>query len=132
MNLRRRYVVHQKFQLDFTLKIFAAVFGPVIFCTLFVVLYLKIGGWLAGVQLNPLLDPGFWSVFLLRALPIAFAVFVFSILFSHRIAGPVKRMQNVCEELVKGRKTAQITLRKKDYFHRFAAKLNLLNESCDA
>jgi hypothetical protein len=129
MNLRKRYLVHRKFQLDFTLKVLLAVFAPVFICTIFVSLYLIIGGWLPGAHLQHLLNPGFWFAFLLRALPVAFAVIVFTILFSHRIAGPVKRMQAACRERDRGQKPSPIILRKKDYFHRLAQKLNLLMES---
>lgn len=129
MNLRKGYLVHRKFQLDFTMKVLLAVFLPVFICTIFVSLYLIFGGWLPGAYLHPLLNPSFWSAFLLRAVMVAFAVIVFSILFSHRIAGPMKRIQAVCRERDSGQKFSPIILRKKDYFHRLAQKLNLLMES---
>lgn len=129
MNHRRRYLVHKKFQLDFTAKILIACFTPMIICTLFVVLYIVISSWLSGASAGDLIDGEFFAMFFMRALPVAFAIFVFSIFFSHRIAGPIRRMQILCEPESGDSTSHRIVLRRRDYFHRLAERLNLLCES---
>ena len=128
MHYRKRYVIHKRFQFDFTMKILAVVFAPVLLCTLFFLFYLQMKGWMTGMASGSLINLGFIFSFLLRALPVAFVILIFSIFFSHRIAGPVNRMQKACEHLAGGQPVSRITLRKKDYFHEFATKLNLLND----
>ena len=117
MNYRKRYVIHKRFQFDFTIKILAVVFAPVLTCTLFFLLYLHLSGWMNGITASPFVNSGFILSFLLRALPVIFVIFIFSIFFSHRIAGPVIRMQKACEQLADGESVPRITLRKRDYFH---------------
>ena len=128
MNIRKRYLVHRKFQADFSLKILIAVLCPTLVGSLFVISYLKMSGWMGGISLQNLLVEGFIPSFALRVLPVVFAVVIFSVYFSHRIAGPVKRLQQACYSLAKGYPVKQIKLRKRDYFHDMANKLNILKE----
>ena len=127
MNKRKRYLVNKKFQWNFTFWVLVAVFIPVVVCTLFIFIYLKKSGWLPEIQPDFYMNTGFWSLFLSRAIPVTFAVAVFSILLSHRIAGSIKRMQIACDRLARGVGDTPITLRKNDYFQGLARKLNRLN-----
>lgn len=129
MNKRKRYVIHKRFQWQFTFWVSVAVFAPVVISTLFVFIVLNKSGWLPVIQPGFYLHPGFWSFFLSRAIPVSFAVIVFSILFSHRIAGSIKRMQMACDRFARGMDESQIILRKKDYFQSLADKLNKLNSA---
>ncbi|MCX6639787.1 MAG: hypothetical protein NTW14_04810 [bacterium] len=124
MTLRRKYIVHQKFQKDFTVKVFAAIFGPVLISLAFFIVMIIMAQAASVSPVNPLTDGKFWFAFLLRVVPVSFIIFVVAIFFSHRIAGPIRKMQIICDQLSQGVKPQQITLRKKDYFHGFAGKLN--------
>jgi hypothetical protein len=124
MTMRRKFLVHLKFQKDFTGRIFLAIFMPVIVCIVFFLLMITSALPQTLGTIKPLVDGNFWGTFLLRALPIGFAVFVFSIFFSHRIAGPIRKMQNICDGYQKGQQPPPITLRKNDYFRGFAGKLD--------
>jgi hypothetical protein len=132
MNTRKRYLIHKKFQSDFTLKVLTAILFPMVVCTLFIVIYLKTTGWMSGTLPEGGLESTFWFSILLRAVPVAFVILVFSVLFSHRIAGPVRRMQNAFEGLAQGVAIKDLRLRKKDFFHNIANKLNGLNGNKDA
>jgi hypothetical protein len=127
MSARKHYFIHKRFQTDFTLKIVAAILLPVVVCTLFIVIYLETAGWLGATLPDQGVKSSFWFSFLLRVIPVAFIIFVFSVLFSHRIAGPVRRMQNTFKGLPEAASADSIRLRKKDFFHDIAKKLNMLN-----
>ncbi len=129
MNLRKQYLVHHRFQWNFALRVFLAVYLPVIACSTAMMLFLTHSASLPfGDLIRMLSSVDFWQGYLLRALPLAFVVGIFSILFSHRIAGPIGKMQRQCRRMSNGYALSRIALRRKDYFQRLAWKLNLLNE----
>lgn len=128
MNPRRHYFIHKRFQADFTRKMLVAVFVPVIICSAFFVLYLSVWSLQSGIHLNGIFTGGVLPAMLIRALPVIFFIVVFSILFSHRIAGPIRRMQKVCAGLAEGLFPGRIFLRKRDYFQHLAEKFNQLHE----
>lgn len=129
MNLRKQYLVHHKFQWDFAFRVFLAVYLPVVACSAVMMLMLTYTARLPfGDVIRMLSSAEFWQGYLLRVLPLAFVVGIFSILFSHRIAGPIGKMQRQCRRMSGGYALSRIALRRKDYFQRFAWKLNLLND----
>lgn len=58
---------------------------------------------------------------------ISVLAFIGTVLFSHRIAGPMYRFAKTIEELSKGNFKIRTQLRKRDEFHDFAEKLNTLS-----
>ena len=54
--------------------------------------------------------------------------FIGTVLFSHRIAGPIYRFEKTVETLATGNFNIRIKLRKRDEFHDFADKINALAE----
>ena len=64
---------------------------------------------------------------LLVGLPIILTViWIVAVKVSHRIAGPLYRLEKEIEEIVSGRKSGPIKLRKDDELHSFASKINKL------
>jgi hypothetical protein len=62
-------------------------------------------------------------------LEVGFIGFIFSILISmfmvlHRILGPLPRIENTFDEIIKGNRSLRVTIRKKDMLHGFVEKLN--------
>jgi hypothetical protein len=128
MNVRKNYLIHRRFQWDFVFKVSLAIFGPAFVCCLLLLIYLQFfGKSSANAPLAPFYLQIWWGFFL-RLLPLAAAAVVFAILFSHRVAGPIKRLQIACQNMAGNTLPARVTLRKLDYFHEFAAKLNRLSE----
>jgi hypothetical protein len=128
MHPRKRYFIHRRFQMDFAIKVLLAVFIPIAICTVFFVAYISI--WDAGTRSFGfhVLRGEILRAILVRALPVGFAVVVFSVLFSHRIAGPLKRLQRTCADYAEGESLPRVSLRKRDYFKPLAIKLNYLME----
>ena len=58
------------------------------------------------------------------SLPLIFVIVAFSIVFSHRIAGPVYRIEQTLDKLIQGEDTGCIHLRPGDELRELAAKLN--------
>ena len=64
--------------------------------------------------------------FLFFVFPIIFVIVAFSIIFSHRIAGPIYRFEQTLDKLIQGEDVEYIRLRKNDELKGLAAKLNEL------
>lgn len=54
-------------------------------------------------------------------------VFVYTLVLSHRIAGPIHRINEVLKGMIEGRYPDRITLRRGDHFHTTAALLTELS-----
>jgi len=54
-------------------------------------------------------------------------VFVYTALFSHRIAGPIYRINAVLQAMLRGEYPKSVTLRKGDHFHQTAELLERLS-----
>ncbi|MBU1881780.1 hypothetical protein KKA08_07065, partial [bacterium] len=107
MYARKQYFIHKKFQVDFIVKVLLAMLAPVTLCTLFFFAYLA---FLADPAARLSIAPGvleFLPSILIRLLPVCFAAVVFSMFFSHRIAGPVKKMRTVVAMMAAGEPTAE-------------------------
>jgi signal transduction histidine kinase len=63
---------------------------------------------------------------LLFLVPIILVIVSFTILISHRVAGPLFRIQRTIDEVVRGEDVQDIKLRKKDELKGLAAKVNEL------
>jgi len=60
------------------------------------------------------------------AFRVIFVIVASSIVFSHRIAGPIYRFEQTLDKLIKGERTEYIQLRKGDELSTLATKLNEL------
>ena len=54
-------------------------------------------------------------------------MFVYTALFSHRIAGPIYRINTVLQAMLRGEYPKSVTLRKNDHFHQTAELLERLS-----
>ena len=64
--------------------------------------------------------------FLIFVLPVFFVIAVFSLVFSHRIAGPIYRLERILDQLIRGEDVEHIRIRKNDELQGFAEKINKL------
>jgi len=60
------------------------------------------------------------------ALPLVFVIAAFSLVFSHRIAGPVYRLEQTLDRLVQGEKVAPLEVRKHDDLKGLVRRINIL------
>ncbi len=69
--------------------------------------------------------------FLSTSLLAILIIYYFGLLLSHRIAGPLFKINKSIDEMIKTKKIVKISLRKNDYFPEHAHKLNELLEKID-
>jgi len=58
-------------------------------------------------------------------------IFLYTLVFSHRIAGPIKRINKAIEMMLRGEYPKNITLRKGDHFQETAKLLERLSQQID-
>ncbi len=131
---RRIYLINPKFQLSI---ISYALFISVITIAVFYMSNLYFIGKLVsvGTSLNYSPDHPFFafireqkkmmhSVFLVTASTVCLTIVIGGLILSHRIAGPVFRLQEYLESLVENRTFKKLSFRKRDYFSDLAESMN--------
>ena len=72
-----------------------------------------------------------FSPILINLLILTIIISILGIFYSHRIAGPVYRIDSDISRVLKGEKGIQVRLRKKDKLHNLAEKINKLIKAYD-
>lgn len=136
---RRNYFVKKRFQSSFAWRFASLVVFEAILMAIFF-LYMS-RGTLTTAYANNELQIERTAVFFLTtfvfigaisAVMMALVGMVVFVVFSHRIAGPVHRLQKSLDEIRHGDLTHQIRLRRKDELGDLAADVNRLTEHLDA
>lgn len=130
---RRKYLIEKKFQLKFAGLIMLFMFAVAFFSALTIYYYtwIALGEKLANVypqgRLVGILRHANFILFL-RILIVSPLVFALAILLSHRIAGPIYRIKNTIDEVIKGDYTKRLYLRKTDTLKDVADSINSIIE----
>ena len=127
IRIRRHYLIKKRMQLGLT---FRFLFLTILF-SLFIgfEVYITIWPIVSGVIPKDLMGLVKYQIFfrlLLFAFPVIFVIVASSIVFSHRIAGPVYRFEQTLDKLIKGEDAEYIQLRKGDELKGLAGRLNEL------
>jgi sensor histidine kinase YesM len=125
MRIRAKYLINKRMQLGLT---FRFVFLTILF-SLFMgfEVYITIWPVVSGSIPEPLMNLVRYQIIvrlLLFLIPISFVITGFSIILTHRIAGPIYRLEKTLDELIQGEDVRYIKLRKNDELKDLAAKLN--------
>ena len=131
---RTRYLINPTFQLRFV-GLMIGIAGMAAFA-----LYLSNALFMAkivgiGNSLGLPADHPFWrfineqklvlnSVFLLTAAGVSILIVVLGLIISHRIAGPIYRMQSHLDDLARTGEVKELNFREKDYFPEMADSIN--------
>ncbi len=124
---RKNYLIKKGMQLKVAIKVVIVA----IFFSLFVgfVLYLAIwpavSGFLSKDMISLIQQRIFFRAILLF-LPFIFVIAASSILLSHRVAGPLYRIELTLDKLIQGEDIDLIRLRKTDELKELAEKINKL------
>ena len=126
---RKQYFIQRAMQLRFARFVILFVFVSSILTggVIFLVTFLLMGEKLAGVYPQARLVPIFQSVYLWAFVSLAGVVpiiFYGSIVFSHRIAGPLPKIYRVLKEIGEGNFDQKIVLRKHDELKELADAIN--------
>jgi len=131
---RRQYFVAKKFQLKYTGQIIALMFLTAALCA-YVVYYngmILLGEKLASVYPQGRLVAIIKTVnmrMLFSIIMVSPLVAILGIFLSHRIAGPIFRMEKVLNNIAAGDLTQKIVLREKDEMINLANGINTVTES---
>lgn len=124
---RRTFLINKGMQLKVTIRV---IFVAILF-SLFVGFEVYITVWpvISGVISEDMMSFVRHQIFI-RAifffLPFIFVLAASSILLSHRVAGPLYRIQLTLDKLIQGEDVGYIRLRKNDELKELAAKINEL------
>ena len=69
-----------------------------------------------------------WPVVMLSVIVAGVVIYIFGLLFSHKMAGPIYRLRNDIAEMTEGDLERKVSLRKKDYFQLLATDVNSLRQ----
>ena len=139
-NRRKTYVIERNFQTRFILRFILVIVGATLVSTgaLLGVFYFKFQ--FGAAELNNLIimitpegTTDVSSLFKIVLIPILAAnllilciIVPYSLVYSHKVAGPVYRFQKSLDMLLEGQLDFMIRLRKKDEFKNIAEKMNSL------
>jgi len=124
---RRAYLINKRMQLKVTIRV---IFVAILF-SLFVgfEVYITIWPVVSGVISKDMVSFVRHQIFI-RAmfffLPFIFVLAASSILLSHRVAGPLYRIERTLDRLIQGEDVEHIRLRKNDELKELAEKINKL------
>jgi hypothetical protein len=125
MKKRTKYLINKRMQLGLTFRfvfltsVFAAFMGFEAYTTI----WPAVSGAIPEHLINAVRHLIF-TRFLLFLIPISFVITGFSIIFSHRIAGPLSRIEKTLGQLIGGEDVEYIRIRKKDELKELVARLN--------
>jgi signal transduction histidine kinase len=127
MKKRKTHLINKKMQLNFMLKLL----GITLLFSLFIGLQMYMTVWpvfsgFVPKDVTSLVSHQLFFRTSFFALPAVLLIVVFSVLVSHRIAGPLYNMERTIDLVIQGESVGYIRLREKDEFHNLAEKINEL------
>lgn len=130
LHRRRMYFVKKKLQFKYLLFVFFAMIVPTLICggALYYIIWQAVAAEVGIPEaIAEVLMPALTRVnmMLLIALPLVFLVMLLlSLSISHRIAGPIYRLEKELKEIVNGDYSRRIQFRSDDEFHEIAESIN--------
>jgi signal transduction histidine kinase len=127
MTTRGKYLIKKSMQLGLTLRflfliiVFSLFIGFEVYITIWPVVSVAIPQDLLDLVMDQIFFRLICFIF-----PVIFVITAFSIVFSHRIAGPIYRLENTLDRLIRGEDVETLRLRKGDALKEFAEKINSL------
>lgn len=131
---RRQYIIAPKFQLKYVGLILALVFFTALLCSYFVyyTVMLVLGDKLANIypqgRLVSIVNMVNFRI-LLSMLFLIPLVFILGILASHKIAGPIYRIEKFLNAMASGELLEKLTLRRKDELVSLANGINVVSDA---
>ncbi|MGM0440832.1 MAG: HAMP domain-containing protein [Elusimicrobiota bacterium] len=123
---RKIYLTEKKYQLKFTLVMMLAVLiGAGVIGGL---TYWELSTKVTPERLNQLVQ---WDAYIIRVLLLLGATFLAGIFLSHKVIGPVKRVEWALENIRKGNFDINLQLRTADEFLKIADEINSIAEKLE-
>ena len=125
MRKRVNYLVNTKFQLKFAVKfaLITTLLSAFVGFQLYAIVWPVLSRFVPEETMSFVIQQIFSRALIFLALAIIMII-AFSIVISHRVAGPIFSMQRTMKKVLKGETVEFIRLRKNDEFQGFAKDLN--------
>jgi len=124
---RRTYLIKKRMQLKTTIRVIFVVifFSLFVGFEVYITIWPAVSGFLPKDMMSFVQQRIFFrAIFFL--LPFIFVIAASSILLSHRVAGPLYRIELTLDKLIQGQDVEYIRLRKNDELKELAEKINRL------
>ena len=124
---RRTYLIKKRMQLKTTIRVIFVVifFSLFVGFEVYITIWPAVSGFLPKDIMSLVQQQIFFrAIFFL--LPFIFVITASSILLSHRVAGPLYRIELTLDKLIQGQDVEYIRLRKNDELKELAEKINRL------
>ena len=127
MKKRIQYLIKSRMQLGLALRFFIIVSMLFAFIGFegYITIWPVVAEFVPDVSMD-LMNRLILMRFLYFVFPILFVMAAVTVIFSHRIAGPVYRLERTLDELIQGEDVAGIQLRRGDELKGLAARINKL------
>jgi len=127
MTTRGKYLINKSMQLGLTLRFLflIIIFSLFIGFEVYITIWPVVSGAIPQDLWDLVLDQIFFRLTCF-IFPIIFVITAFSIVFSHRIAGPIYRLEKTLDRLIRGEVVETIRLRKGDALKELVEKTNSL------
>ena len=125
--IRKKYLIDKKMQFRLTIRFFflTLLFSLFVGFEAYITVWPVVSGAIPEhVKAQVLSQISFR--FFVFVLPVFLVIAAFSAVFSHRIAGPLHRLEQTLEALIQGEDVEHIHVRRHDELHGLAEKINKL------
>jgi hypothetical protein len=124
---RRRYLINKRMQLGLTTRFtfLTVLFSAFIAFEVFITIWPVVSGLIPGPLMHIVRHQIFMR-FVVFIIPVIFVITGFSIVLTHRIAGPLYRLEKTLDAFMEGQDVGDIRLRKNDELKGLAERINEL------
>ncbi len=126
---RFRYLVNRRFQLLLVFKslLILFLFALFILFEAYIAIWLVLSTYLSDAEVMEIIQTITFR-FAFFCIPIGFVIFLMGIVFTHRIAGPLLKIERTLDEVIEGRDVQPISLRKHDELKSLCMRINRIIE----
>ena len=116
---RKKFLTDKKYQLKYTSVIMLAML--IVAIVISGTLYWDVSRTLTTEKVNELMQ---WDKYIIRVVLLLFAAFLGGIFLSHKIVGPIQRIENSLKKINNGEFDVDIKLREGDEFIKISDEIN--------
>ena len=131
--VRKKYIIDKNMQFRLTVRFFflTLLFSLFLGFEAYITIWPVVSGAIPEHMVGHVLSRICFR-FLVFVLPVFLVIAAFSVVFSHRIAGPVYRLERVLDALIQGEEVEHMHVRRHDELQGLVKKINMLIDMMQA
>ena len=124
---RIHYLPKQKMQIALTLRLLllTVLFAFFVGFEVYITVWPVVSEFIPGTLMSAVKEQILFRV-LFFSIPLLFVIGAFFLIFTHRIAGPLYRLEQTLDQLIAGEDVERLSLRKNDELGELASRINVL------